>query len=38
MWTTCATFKDEHMLESSMEILGHSVGGITWHHYAHRAR
>jgi triacylglycerol esterase/lipase EstA (alpha/beta hydrolase family) len=23
--------------ESSVEILGHSVGGITYRHYAHRA-
>ena len=34
---TCATYYDEHMPESSMEILGHSVGGITYRHYAHRA-
>ena len=34
---TCATFYDEHMPESSVEILGHSVGGITYPHYAHRA-
>lgn len=34
---TCATFYDEHMPESSIEILGHSVGGITYRHYAHRA-
>jgi len=24
--------------ESSIEMLGHSVGGITYRHYAHRAR
>jgi len=35
---TCATYYDEHMPESSIEILGHSVGGITYRHYAHRAR
>lgn len=34
---TCATFYDEHMPESSIEILGHSVGGITYRHYAYRA-
>jgi integrase len=34
---TCATYYDEHMPESSIEILGHSVGGITYRHYAHRA-
>jgi hypothetical protein len=28
---------DEHLPESSVEILGHSVGGITYRHYAHRA-
>lgn len=33
---TCATYYDEHMPESSIEILGHSVGGITYRHYAHR--
>jgi hypothetical protein len=27
----------EHLPESSVEILGHSVGGITYRHYAHRA-
>jgi hypothetical protein len=35
---TCATYYDEHLPESSVEILGHSVGGITYRHYAHRAR
>lgn len=34
---TCATHYDEHMPESSIEILGHSVGGVTYRHYAHRA-
>jgi integrase len=34
---TCATYYDEHIPESSIEILGHSVGGITYRHYAHRA-
>lgn len=34
---TCATYYDEHMPESSVEILGHSAGGITYRHYAHRA-
>jgi hypothetical protein len=27
----------QHVPESSIEILGHSVGGITYRHYAHRA-
>jgi integrase len=34
---TCATYYDEHVPESSVEILGHSAGGITYRHYAHRA-
>ena len=34
---TCATYYDEHFPESSVEILGHSIGGITYRHYAHRA-
>jgi hypothetical protein len=34
---TCATYYDEHVPESSIKILGHSVGGITYRHYAHRA-
>jgi hypothetical protein len=34
---TCATYYDEHLPESSVEILGHSVRGITYRHYAHRA-
>jgi hypothetical protein len=34
---TCATYYDEHVPESSIEILVYSVGGITYRHYAHRA-
>ena len=34
---TCAAHYDD-MPESSIEILGHSVGGVTYRHYAHRAR
>jgi hypothetical protein len=34
---TCATYYDEHVPKSSIEILGHSVGGIAYRHYAHRA-
>jgi hypothetical protein len=34
---TCAKYDDAHVPESSVEILGHSVGGITYRHYAHRA-
>ena len=34
---TAATYYDEHVPESSVEILGHSVGGVTYRHYAHRA-
>jgi hypothetical protein len=34
---TCATYYDAHVPESSVEILGHSVGGITYRYYAHRA-
>ena len=34
---TCVTYYDEHVPESSIEIIGHSVGGITYRHYAHRA-
>jgi hypothetical protein len=34
---TCATYYDEHVPESSIEILGHSVGAIAYRHYAHRA-
>ena len=33
----CATYYDEHVPESSVEILGHSAEGITYRHYAHRA-
>ena len=33
---TAATYYDAHMPESSIEILGHSVGGVTYRHYAHR--
>jgi len=34
---TCATYYDAHLPESSIEILGHAVGGVTYRHYAHRA-
>jgi integrase len=34
---TCATYYDEHLPESSVEILGHSIAGVTYRHYAHRA-
>ena len=34
---TCATYYDEYVPESSIEILGHSLGGMTYRHYAHRA-
>jgi hypothetical protein len=34
---TCATYFNEYVPESSIEILGHSVGGIAYRHYAHRA-
>ena len=34
---TCATYCDQHLPESAIEILGHSVGGITYRHYAHRS-
>ena len=33
---TCETYYDQHVPESSIEILGHAVGGITYRHYAHR--
>ena len=33
---TCATYHDEHIPESSIEILGHAVAGITYRDYAHR--
>lgn len=32
----CAMYYDEHMLESSVEFLEHSVKGMTYRHYAHR--
>jgi len=28
---------DEHVPESSIEILGHALGVVTYRHYAHRA-
>ena len=34
---TCATYDDEHLPESSIEILGHSIGSVTYRHYAHRS-
>lgn len=34
---TCATYYDAHVPESSIEILGHSVSGVTFRHYEHRA-
>jgi hypothetical protein len=34
---TFATYYDEHVSESSIEILGHAVRGIAYHHYAPRA-
>jgi hypothetical protein len=34
---TCATYYDEHVPTSSVEILGRSVDGITYRHYVHRA-
>ena len=33
---TGATYYDQHMPEPSIEMLGHSIGGITYRHYAHR--
>ncbi|MCE3016459.1 MAG: hypothetical protein ACK56W_15495 [Pirellula sp.] len=33
---TCATYYDLHVPESAIEILGHSVQGITYRHYAGR--
>lgn len=33
---TCATYYGEHLPELSIEILGHSVAGATYRHYAHR--
>jgi hypothetical protein len=34
---TFTTYYDEHLLESSVEIRGHSLGGITYRRCAHRA-
>jgi hypothetical protein len=34
---SCATYYDRHVPDSSIEILGRSVSGITYRHYAHRA-
>ena len=34
---TCATYYDEHVPGLSIENLGHSQGGVTYRHYAHRA-
>jgi hypothetical protein len=34
---TSATYYDEHVPESSIEILGHSLAGVTYRHYAERA-
>jgi hypothetical protein len=34
---TCATYYDEHVRESSIDILGRYVGGITYRDYAHFA-
>lgn len=34
---TCATYHDQHVPASSGEIVGHSIGGITYRHHAHRA-
>ena len=33
---TCATYYEEHIPGSSVEILGHYARGITYRHYAHR--
>jgi integrase len=33
---TCATYYDEHVPKSSVELLGHSVGRITWTQRNHR--
>jgi len=33
---TCATYYDEHVPESSIEILGHALAGITYLQFAHR--
>lgn len=34
---TCATYIDDHLRESLIEILGHSLDGITDRNDAHRA-
>ncbi|WP_074316291.1 hypothetical protein [Singulisphaera sp. GP187] len=34
---TCATSYDEHVPESPIEILGDSIGGMTYRRYTHRA-
>ena len=34
---TCATCYDDHVPESSIEILGHSMPVVTYRHCAHRA-
>src|SRR3954463_655278 len=34
---TCATYHDEQVPDSSVEILGHWIGGIPYRHYAPRA-
>lgn len=36
VWKTCATYYDPHVPQSSIETLGHSVGGVTYRHDAHR--
>jgi len=33
---TCATYYDDRLPESLVEILRHSVAGVTYRHYAHR--
>ncbi|GAB5513999.1 site-specific integrase [Rhodopirellula baltica] len=33
---TYATYYHEQMSESSIEVLAHSVDGVTYRHYAHR--
>lgn len=37
LWKTCATNHDEHRPKSSVQMLGQSLGGITYHHDEHRA-
>ena len=34
---TCATYYDEHLPESSVEILDHSVRGITYQPVGHQS-